>query len=72
MHYQGVPCNGRAQDLIENCKWLWDRYTYEGCSSEPLEVRIGYHMHAVTHGDTHRLKELQQIAFAVSSAASVS
>lgn len=67
MHYQGVPCNGSVYDLVENCNWLWEKYTFDGCSKEPLEVRIGYNMHKVEKGDIHRLRELQEIALARTS-----
>lgn len=67
MHYQGISCSGNVYDLIENCNWLWEKYTFDRCSKEPLEVRIGYNMHKVEKGDIQRLRELQEIALARTS-----
>lgn len=58
IHYAGIRCISHVDDLKENAKWLWDRYTEQ----ENMKILIGgTTFHSVEGYDLERLHEIQMV-----------
>jgi hypothetical protein len=63
IHYDSISCSSSIDDFVDNAFWLWNTYSFQDATKEPLRIRIDTKMHEVSYKDRETLIKLQNTLF---------
>ncbi|MXQ55931.1 hypothetical protein [Shimazuella alba] len=63
IHYASISCSSSIDDIVDNAFWLWNTYSFQDATKEPLRIRIDTKMHEISYKDRETLIKLQNALF---------